>query len=190
MPPKLITYLGIGKNPNALASAAPLWEEARFLARPCAWHEILSREMFYKIFSPYAAESTAIDRLLGGAFHVHLMAASIGEELEARSRHYLREDRPFSGFILDRMGSYLVEREIRKLDRAITGRARTAGRRTSRRYSPGYGDFSIMAQNIFIPVIGRAIPGLRVSGDGLVKPEKTVTALKAETAGYLSLVPE
>jgi hypothetical protein len=175
---RLLKYLGITHNPHAISAAEPLWEEARALSCPRTWQASFSIRRFMQLFSPYARQSSAIQELLQDSERVHLLAASIGPGLEARARQYLAANQAFKGYVLDRMGSFLVEQEIRKLDREITEEAQIAGVAPTRRYSPGYRDFSLKAQKIFVTLIAGGIPGLRLSPAGLIKPEKTVTAVK------------
>ena len=84
----------------------------------------------------------------------------------------------FNGYILDRMGSYLVEKEIEKLDKSISSEAQSFGYTSTRRFSPGYGDFPLEAQQVFVIHIKSKIPWINLTGNGLIIPEKTVTALK------------
>ena len=179
---RLLKYLGITHNPHAISAAEPLWEESQALSCPRTWQSVYSIRRFMHLFSPYARKSTAIQDLLRESDRVYLLAASIGSALEARSRQYLAVDQAFRGYILNRMGSFLVEREIRKLDRKITEEAHIVGAIPTKRYSPGYKDFPLKAQNIFISLIGANIPGLRLSPAGFIQPEKTVTAIKGISA--------
>ncbi len=175
---KLLTYLNIRHDPKAVEAARPLWKKARALARVHTWNRQLPVRDFFNEFDPFANRSVHITRLLENTDHVELLAASIGRGVEEEARRLIQENRPFQGYILDRMGSWLVEREIRKMDRKIKESARQRGCSDTHRYSPGYMDFSIRAQEVFIKLIGPAIPCLSLTPEGLILPEKTVTALK------------
>ena len=178
MDEKLLTYLNIRHDPKAVEVSRPLWEKAKTLARIRTWQSELAATEFFHTFSPFAARSRHIMQLLENSARVKLLAASIGKELEEEARRLIQANKPFQGYILDRMGSWLVEREIRKMDRRIKESAREQGCSATHRYSPGYMDFSIRAQEVFMELIGSAIPGLSLTPEGLMLPEKTVTALK------------
>lgn len=178
MDERLLVYLGIHRNEKAIESARSLWDEARALAQVHTWERRISLEDFSKTFYPFVQASIAVTKLLECAVDVYLFAASIGDDLENRAKKYLADKKAFNGFILDRMGSYLVEQEIRKMDLNMERSAGLSGYSVTRRYSPGYQDFSIDAQKVFAELIGTAIPDLRLLDSGMIVPEKTVTALK------------
>ena len=155
-----------------------LWKEAHILLNAYEWRMLLPADVFLDRFHPYARESKAVSRLLSGACQIWLMAVTLGGALEQRSREYFAQNRSFHGFILDRMGSFLVEEKMRELDGKITRECADNGDSATRRYSPGYQDFSLEAQRVFIELIGTDIPDLALTTGFLLKPEKTITALK------------
>lgn len=155
-----------------------MWKEAHKLLAVQEWSMILPLYDFYNRFHPYAAQSLAISALMVGVQEVCLMVVTLGPGLECRSRKLLAERETFRGQMLDRMGNYLVEREMRKLDSEITKGYRRTGRATTRRYSPGYRDFSIEAQEVFVDLSRQTISCLELLPGFLLRPEKTITALK------------
>jgi len=177
IPVKVLRYLRIQPDTNASREAAPLWEEALSLAQARTWRMTLGISEFHDAFAPHAAQSANLSRTLEGCDRVEIMAASIGEALESRGREYFSQGRPFAGFMLDRMGSYLVEAAMREMHAGVRAEHAGAGERVTRRYSPGYGDFSLEAQAVFLRLIGDALPGLRLLPSLLFIPEKTVTAV-------------
>ncbi|MEJ2718600.1 MAG: hypothetical protein P8182_15950, partial [Deltaproteobacteria bacterium] len=130
------------------------------------------------LFHPYAEESSDIRRLLSRATEVCLMVATLGPALEHRARDYLAHRETFRGYVLDRMGSYLVEHVIRQLDASVEKHWAAKGLRCTKRYSPGYGDFHIEAQSVFVKMLSHTMPNLKMTARGLLLPEKTVTAIK------------
>ena len=175
---KVLKYLQVEKDSHAMEQAARLWNEAHRLLDMRRWRQLLPVNEFFLLFHSHARQSRAITRLLADAHRVWLMAVSLGDGLERRSRHYFSQDETFSGYILDRMGSYIVEEEMRNLDKEIVRECEREKIRTTRRYSPGYQDFSIAAQSVFLEMIGPNIPNLHLTPAGLMKPEKTITAVK------------
>jgi hypothetical protein len=175
---KVLRFLRVEKGSRAMEAAVALWNESHQLIEVCRWSVLVPVDEFFARFHPYASESMAVARLLAGARQVWLMAVTIGDALERRSREYFAQNQAFCGFILDRMGSFLVEDEIRKLDEKIIRECERKGGSVTRRYSPGYQDFSLESQKVFIEMIGSNMPGLKLTSGCLMKPEKTIPALK------------
>jgi hypothetical protein len=175
---KVFHYLRVGDNPTAIRTAEELWKEARDLIVPETCARWLELHDFFTAFHPYAEESSDIRRLLSGATEVCLMVATLGPALERRARDYLARRETFRGYVLDRMGSYLVEHVIRQLDARMEKQCAVRGLRFTKRYSPGYGDFRIEAQRVFVNLLSDTMPYLKMTPRGLLLPEKTVTAIK------------
>ena len=178
MDKRLLRYLQIASPSLAEKEAGQLWEEAQGLLDVATWQARLEMPDFFQRFHPHAANSTALDRLLAPCRQVCLLMVSLGPRLERRARDYLHQQETFRGYILDRMGSYLVEQRMRGLDRQVSQAAQTRGCGTTRRYSPGYGDFALAANRAFVDLASATFPGLEMSDGGLLRPEKTITALK------------
>jgi hypothetical protein len=176
----LLRYLQISPSGPERTILEELVQEAAQLLEIRTWKRRLTKGDFLTLFRPWAGESRSITKLIADSGHVWLMAATLGPGLESRSRWYLDHDEYCRGYVLDRLGSYLVEQEIRKLDRDIRSAADAVGHGTTHRYSPGYGDFSLEAQRVFLALLVDDFPDLRLDSSGLLQPEKTVTALKGE----------
>ena len=175
---RILKYLQIGKNSLELEKVWGLWCEAQKLLDIHTAKMQLSKEAFMNSFQPYAEESEVIQKLLKDAKIIWLMGVSIGEALELRSKVYFSQNEVFNGYILDRIGSFFVEEEMKKVDKAIRIESEKKGCLTTMRYSPGYKDFSIKAQQIFFKLIRPHIHGLELTSAYLIKPEKTITAIK------------
>ncbi len=175
---RALAYLRIGGSPRVLAAAEAIWMEAWELIEVTRWKQCLPVEAFFSLFHPFAGSSQAVRRLLRDSQDVWLFVVTIGFDLESRSRDYLHANEVFRGYLLSRIGSYLVEDQVRRLDMEIVESSNEGGLSTTRRYSPGYGDFALEAQKIFVELARDAIPILRVDQSGLIVPEKTVTAIK------------
>jgi len=171
-------YLRLGDHPELLAKAKDLWQEAQELARVLTWQCRLTRQEFEHRFAPHARSSTALQTLLESCEHVYLLAVSLGEEIGDKSHAYLKGNKPLRGYLLDRMGSYMAEETIKRLDRQLERHSLTCGERVTRRFSPGYHDFSLEVQKTFLALIADRMPGLRIGENNLLLPEKTITAVK------------
>lgn len=176
---RMLKYLKVPPNNlNVTKIICSLLDEAIRLLDIKKWSKHLPIDEFYDLFHPYACESQSINKLFKYSKSVWLMVVSLGYDLEQRSREYLKNNEVFKGYILDRLGSFLVEEEIRFIDLNIIHECCINGYTTTHRFSPGYGDFSIQAQQIFLNLVKDSIPELRISSGYHLVPDKTVTAVK------------
>ncbi len=177
IPDKLARYLRVLPGSETYDQSVPVWAEAQDLAAPCTWSLELSLPGFLAIFGPHADRSVDLSRTLRGCGSVVLMAATIGDALERRSAEHFAQGRPFAGYMLDKMGSYLAEAAMRGVHAAARKKAESFGGTATRRYSPGYGDFTLEAQAHFMRLIGEDMPGLALTSGYLLTPQKSVTAV-------------
>lgn len=175
---KLVSWLQIGDHALAREMLPAIWDEAMELCHPETWVCSLKRETFFRRLSLYAGKSMAVCRLLDSTTEVRLFAATIGEELECRVHVLLQQRESFHGYILDRLGSFLIEDIITHLDDFIEQDCKQKGIVTTRRYSPGYRDFSLEAQHLFVELASEDISCLQLNANHILKPEKSITALK------------
>jgi len=174
----MLKYIRIPQNGSQKERVSLLLKELVSLLDTKKWCRCVSIDEFYGLFHIYARESQSITKLLKHSVKVYLITVTLGQDIERRSRKYLRNNEVFNGYIVDRLGSFLVEEEIRGMDLDITQQCRNEGCTTTHRYSPGYGDFSIKAQQAFFDLVKDSIPELTISHGCLLSPEKTVTAIK------------
>jgi len=176
--PRMLKYLAVPEGNKMVGIVSSVLQEALSLIDVKKWSKCMPADKFYELFHPYARESKSIVGLLRRAENVYLLAVTLGEGLERRSKEYFHHNEIFRGYIWDRLGSFLVEEEARKLDLDISCECQRNGLTATHRYSPGYRDFSIKAQQIFLDLVRNSIPGLKISSGYLLCPEKTVTAIK------------
>jgi len=176
--PKMLKYLKVSPNSQGIETISLLLEELLSLMNIKKWQSCVTIDDFYKLFHPYAQQSKSIFKLLTRAERVWLIAVSLGEDIDFRIRQYFKINEFFRAYILDRLGSFFVEEEIKKMDSQISKECQENGYIATHRFSSGYGDFSIEAQKIFFNLIKDSIPELKLSSGYLLFPEKTITALK------------
>jgi len=173
---RLLRWMRLAPGTPEALEAVGLWAEAEALARPATWSTHLAREDFLIRFHPHAQSSAHLMRILEGCPRVWLLAATIGPALETRSAGYFASGRPFAGYVLDRMGTFLVEQAMRDL-------VRRCGSGATRRYSPGYKDFALEAQAALLQVAGEAFAQVRLTGGYMLTPSKSITAVAGERPG-------
>lgn len=175
---KIKRYLQLDGGDEAEKRSKALWQEALVLAEPRAWQQVISIEEFFEAFKPHAQASQAVARVLHGCQKVALMAVSLGPQVEERSRELLARHEVFAGFMLDRVGSYLAEKCMSSLDRRVNESLEAQDLHPTRRYSPGYQDFSLEVQKVFVDLAADTISGLSLTSGNMLLPQKSVTAIK------------
>lgn len=168
--PRLLRWLRLKHGTHEAQEAAALWAEAQALAHPATWRAKMLREDFLTRFHPYAQASAHLTRVLAGCPQIWLLVATIGPALEIRSAAYFEQGRAFASYVLDRMGTALVEQTMRDL-------ARSCGPDVTRRYSPGYKDFALEAQRPLVEMVGKALPELQRTSGCMLQPAKSITAV-------------
>ena len=178
LPKDLLKYLGSGKDALSAEKVPFLWQEALSLIQVIVFKKELKKNDFFSLFSPYAEKSSAIRRLLKNCHSVMLMTATLGTQLEDHAKKYRIEKQLFNGYILDRMGSYLVESTMRSLDKKISSECEERQQACTIRYSPGYQDFGLECQSVFVHLARHELPFLKIKPNFQLMPEKTITAIK------------
>ena len=178
LPKNLLKYLGSGKDALSAEKVPFLWQEALSLVQIKIFKKKLKKDDFYPLFNPDAEQSRAVRRLLQDCHSVMLMIATLGTQLEEQAKQYRIEKQLFSGYILDRMGSYLVESTMRSLDKKISKECDKRQQTCTIRYSPGYQDFPLECQSVFIQLSQHKLPFLKIKPNFQIVPEKTITAIK------------
>jgi len=182
IPERLRRYLQAPTEGKAVRLLEELYCEALELTQALTWSCSVTRPEFFESFAPYAEQSSALTKLLSDAHQVWLLAATIGPDLENKSQEYFERRETFRSYMLDRMGSYLVEQQIQALDHEVNQKCLEAGCQCTHRFSPGYGDFSIQAQSVFARLLKEAMPALSLSSGCIFFPQKTVTAVKGASS--------
>ncbi|MBU0971355.1 MAG: hypothetical protein KKC20_11950 [Proteobacteria bacterium] len=177
-PEKLIKYLGLGQDAFSIGKIPFLWQDALSLVQVRIFEKKMTIDKFFHAFHPHAGESHSVDRLLRDCQAVHLMVVTLGTKLERQSKKYRLENQLFCGYILDRMGSYLVEANMAHLDQKITREYGAKKQGCTIRYSPGYQDFGLECQSIFVDIVQGELPFLKILPNFQILPEKTITAIK------------
>ncbi|PID57767.1 hypothetical protein CSB45_05950 [candidate division KSB3 bacterium] len=124
-------------------------------------------------------ESLRLAKFLANAEDVFLIGATAGQNIVDLRERYLAEENTYHAVILDAFASEMVESAVQwihdYLARLLRKELKTV---TTRRYSPGYGDFSLDNQLLFSEFLDlETTLGVRVSDRYLLLPEKSVTAV-------------
>ncbi|MFP4071952.1 MAG: hypothetical protein ACLFTB_07865 [Desulfovibrionales bacterium] len=180
---ELKKMLRLGRNPVAYARAVQVWKEAREIISPVSWHGVLSQQEFHDRFHPHVDSSHSLSGLCARADKVCLMAVTIGVEVEERAQNYRDQGDAFKGQLLDRMGSFLVEAKLRRLNVRLSFEWGRKGFSCTDLLSPGSGDVPLEAGAVFATLVDSADFPITLTPDRRISPEKTRT-------GFMGLIPE
>ncbi|MDR2665902.1 MAG: hypothetical protein LBB92_00345 [Endomicrobium sp.] len=125
----------------------------------------------------YKIKSNNIATLLKNCFKAYGIVVTIGNALEKKRDDCLKKREIFEALILDAAGSVAAEETITLANSQIKAYEEKNDNILTRRYSPGYGDWSLEANKQFLNWIGTTRIGITLNKSYHMKPEKSVSAL-------------
>ena len=139
-------------------------------------------------FGIFDVHSHHLARNLRGCENVIVFAATLGMDSELQRRRASASS-PMQALVLDAMGSAAIEQLCNQFTEYIRALYPDYSHRP--RFSPGYGDFSLEAQNKILSVLNaQRMLGISVSESYLMIPQKSVTAIIGlGREGCFKLVP-
>ena len=124
----------------------------------------------------YVIESRSLSKHLRGANKLALFICTIGNDLPNRVNEYVAKGEIARATILDAVGSEFAEALAQKVDDLIRAQAKSEGFSASRRFSPGYGDWTVFDQTKILKILKANKLGVKVTKSCIMVPEKSVTA--------------
>jgi len=115
--------------------------------------------------------STTFERLDRMAFCI----STIGLALEEEVARLMKAGELLGAVVLDAIGSVAAEAVAEHMDRTIAAEAAREGLRTSRRASPGYGDWDVCEQASIFKLLPAERIGVRLSETCMMIPRKSVS---------------
>lgn len=135
---------------------------------------ISSEEIFLDNFRIVSKD---IVRLLQNCFLAYGVAITIGQSIE-NWRDYLKKNQKLKeALIVDAVGSEVVEEFAEMFNQQLIDWLARDGRKATRRFSCGYGDWELSGQKEFVDWIGAKDIGINVTPTAQLIPEKSVTFL-------------
>ena len=130
------------------------------------------------ISSPTATfKGRSITKLLYPCFAAVLMAVTIGMELEELIHKETVAGSLEKALALDAIGSEAAEAAAESLNNHLISLARQEKLLLTKRYSPGYGDFTLDNQIQFFQALSLGDIGISIEKNFLLTPRKTITAV-------------
>lgn len=108
---------------------------------------------------------------------IAVLAVTIGEKLEQAVTEHFSQGNYAYAVLLDAAGTTAVEMAADQLSKTIRQHANKLGYTTEARFSPGYGDWDIIAQPAVLDLAQGQEAGIRVTESCMLVPRKSVTAV-------------
>lgn len=122
--------------------------------------------------------SLGLQKLLEKSREAVLMAATVGKDVIERRDDAVKKKNGHEALVLDAVASEMTDTILDWLMLYINNLIRRQGRQlTRKRFSPGYGDFSLENQSRFFQVLDLSRLGLSLNPSMILVPEKSVTAV-------------
>lgn len=120
--------------------------------------------------------SPQVARLLRNSEYAVLFVTTIGPKIEKRIAELFREDKPTEAVILDAVGSEAVESFTNYFVKEVN-RLSAKERKTTPRFSPGYGQWDVSANKSILQLLKAGSIGVKISSKYMLTPQKTVTGI-------------
>ncbi len=125
----------------------------------------------------FTIESEKVFRRMEGSTELVLAAVTLGPALDEKVAELSDSDDLTRAFLLNAYGAEAAEALMSSLNRVITDWAKERNRETTRRFSPGYGDWHISAQKELLRLLQAEKIGIRLTEQFMMLPEKSVSAI-------------
>jgi hypothetical protein len=118
--------------------------------------------------------SSDLYRWIKGCDEVVALVVTLGEGITERMEDLVNNGVVTRAMIVDAIGSETVEKVANAVTRIIRDTVRMA---TTKRYSPGYGDWDLWDQEALLNLVGADRIGIRVNENSIMIPEKSISAV-------------
>jgi len=116
-----------------------------------------------------------IAEMMEACDYVTLMVTTIGPALPNMTEE-LKEAEPTESFYLEHVGGWMADYMAEKVDERITVECNKNGYRTTFRYAPGYGDWTLEAQKDIFRILQPKQIGVSLTDTMIMIPRKSVSA--------------
>lgn len=115
---------------------------------------------------------------LGNLEKIAVFAGTAGMEISNWSNQAMK-DNILKGYIIDILGSGIIEAAIDKLQARIKSKMEANGLKISNRYSPGYCDWALAEQQKLFSLLPPSFCGITLTDSSLMQPFKSVSGIIA-----------
>jgi hypothetical protein len=114
---------------------------------------------------------------LSGCNHVYLFVITVGDRITSKANEYAKKGEITKAAIADAIGSVAVEFYADNVNEQIINTCKKAGYVTAKRFSPGYGDWSIKDQDRLLNILDAGLIQVKLNKSYQMFPEKSISAL-------------
>jgi hypothetical protein len=108
---------------------------------------------------------------------VAVFVCTAGKEIGSRSRDVMAGGDPLKGFILDTIGSMVVDAAADQMQLELEVSVNQSGQKITNRYNPGYCGWSVGEQHKLFGLLPDNFCGIRLTESALMDPVKSVSGI-------------
>jgi hypothetical protein len=118
-----------------------------------------------------------ISKQIKQATSLAVFAATVGEKFDRITKKYFQDSNPLTGFILDTIGSLVVEKTIDWMEGQLEKTISKNGMKMTNRFSPGYCGWDVSEQQVLFSLLPHNFCGIRLNESSLMIPIKSVSGI-------------
>ena len=118
-----------------------------------------------------------LKRMLRSSERYALFAVTAGPEPETLSKSLMHSNQFLEGYIVDLIGSGIVDSVASQLHQHIKNHAEDYGKKTTNRYSPGYCSWDVAEQQKLFSLLPDGCCGITLTESSLMFPIKSVSGI-------------
>lgn len=118
-----------------------------------------------------------VSAFLRAASHSAVFVCTAGEETVKRSEILNHEGQILESYLLDVLGTIMVEKAMDRLHEKLKSSAESHGLKVTNRYSPGYCEWDIMEQRKLFSLLPERFCDIQLSEYSLMIPKKSVSGI-------------
>lgn len=118
-----------------------------------------------------------LKRMLRSSERYALFAVTAGPEPERLSKSFMDSNQFLEGYIVDLIGSGIVDSVASQLHQHIKNHAEDHGKKTTNRYSPGYCSWDVAEQQKLFSLLPDGCCGITLTESSLMSPIKSVSGI-------------
>ncbi len=126
---------------------------------------------------PFAIEGNSIIKHLDGCEKVICMAVTVGFEIEREINKKFERGEYLASVLLDAAATAAVEQAADLMEKNFSAKFAKDGYKLRWRFSPGYGDWDLTAQEKLFKISGAEKIGMSLTSAMMLEPRKSVTAI-------------
>lgn len=131
----------------------------------------------------FSISSQKVFQWMAGCHGLYLCAVTIGPRLDRKVAELSAAGKMTQAFLLNAYGAEAAEALLHQLNKTIIRMCRDSNLETTKRYSPGYGDWPISAQKDLLGTLQAERIGIRLTEKYIMIPEKSVSAIIGRRGG-------